>query len=158
MRQQVRPDPQSALVRAGPEGVAQEVLQEGALEIGVVRDIGVGALELVEHLVKLRRESKVLVDQVMHGARLRRHGERRPDQSRSLVGDRTILEQIHRGDLDDRVDRRVGPGGFDVDHADGHMGSRVCATSGLGGQILRRRTSRPSSICDSRLGEQRTAV
>jgi hypothetical protein len=119
-----------------------------------VRDVGVGALELVEHLVKLGREGEVLVDQVMHGARLRRHGERRPHQRVSLVGDGAILQQVHRGDLDDRVDRRICPGGFDVDHADGHMGSRVWAKSGAWRPNLTAAHEASSSICDSRLGEQ----
>ena len=138
MRQQVRPDPQSALVRAGPEGVAQEVLQEGALEIGVVRDIGVGACELVEHLVEPRREGEILVDQVMHGARLGRHWDSWPDKSRPLVGDGAVGAYIDRRDLDNRVDGGVDPGGLDVDDADSHKQScaskarrtrRLCANS-----------------------------
>jgi hypothetical protein len=54
---------------------AEERPEKGALEVSIVRHIGVSAPEHAHYVHERRRAGEILVDQVMHGARLRRHRE-----------------------------------------------------------------------------------
>ena len=71
------------------------------LELAIVRHVGVRALEAVDYLLKRRRIGEVRVDQVMHGARFRRHGQSRSYQCLLPVRDAAIAQQVDRRNLHD---------------------------------------------------------